>query len=275
MRKVSLFKGEPLWNFNGFHVCDENGMGKVVEDEHLIVEMNVTDEDYVNRILPCIRHKRYIDDKCQQTSINISLTNEVTNGLRDTALVVPSEKFKGMYRLKYNQNICEHCTGFIETKNLTFDDTFVPKKVKKTARHIVPVYVDVKEIRVVQTPSFNSETNRWELTDVEKEVIFQKQVEDVFDLYDKSGNIIGTHKVLKTEVKEVDEIDLETGEVIYDNVLGEDNLPVQIQKFNKRYINENGNVISKEEYEQNGGAIVIDCTIKPICPILKETLVSS
>jgi hypothetical protein len=274
MRKVSLFKGEPLWNSDGFHVCDETGRGKVVEDEHVVVEMNVTDEDYTNRILPCTNNQvRYFSNKIHGEKCTIPLTNEVTTGLRIGAMVIPSTKFPGMYRLKYNQNVCEHCEGFV-ADYVTFDDVLIPKTKKKTKTEVVPVMITVTETKIVQKPAFNSETNRWEMEDVEETETVEKQDEDVVELYDKSGNLIGTHTIQKTKMEEKDVIDYNTGNVVQEDVLDENGVPVQIQKFNKRYINDLGTEITKEQYEISGGAIVIDCPIRCICPKFKERCLS-
>lgn len=268
MRKVSLFKDEFLWNSDGLHVSGDDGFVKRVEDEHIVVEMNVSEEDYASRILPCVNFRRNVENFCSDEKITISLTNEVSSGLRYGALVVPSTKFPGLHRLKYNQNVCEHCSGFLideNNMNITFGDIYTTQRKKKTKIEEKAVMVSIKETQIVQKPVFNSETGRWELNDVEEEIIVETQDKNVFDLYDKNGTIVGTHTVFKTETKEVDVLDPHTNEIIYEDVLDENGTPIQIQAFNKRYINENGAEISKEEYEIDGGYIVIDCTLQKIC----------
>jgi excinuclease UvrABC ATPase subunit len=178
-----------------------------------------------------------------------------------------------MYRLKYNQNVCEHCEGFV-ADYVTFEDVLIPKTKKKTKTEVVPIMITVIETRTIQTPFFNSETNRWEIEEIEETKTFEKQEEEFVDIYDKSGNIIGRHRIEKTKTEEKDVIDLYTGNVVYEDVLDENGAPVQIQKYNKRYINESGNEITKEEYEIKGGAIVIDCPIQLICPKFKELCLS-
>jgi hypothetical protein len=272
MRKVSLFRGEPLWNSEGVHEPDGKGSVKFVEDEHIVIEMNV--EDYERRVLPCIDYYRKNNCKIRSTEKQtIRLTNEISNiPITKNTFVVPS-LIDGFFRIKYNQNICEHCVGTIDDKDITFDDIYINKTRKKTKQQKVPVFIDVIETKTIEKPVFNEETNRWELTSVEEQVTVKKYAEDTFDLYDKNGTIIGTHTVPRTTTEEVDVLD-EYSQVMYEEILDENGNPEQIQKYNKQYINKEGTLISKEEYDLNGGWVVIDCVVNKICPVYLETCLS-
>lgn len=159
------------------------------------------------------------------------------------------------YGCKQNDDLLHNYT----VAKITMDCNFNPQMVYQKKMRMKKVFkeVNVKTTKIQETERsevvYNEETSRYERTVYQDQTEIEEDVIDEVDLYDaETDEIIGKHKVTRTELQEIEEPDRDpvSGRIIWDDS------SEQELEYSLRYVNSQGQTITDLQY--NSGTPGVD-----------------
>ena len=193
------------------------------------------------------------------------------NGVLVNGDYISSSSVAG-YGMKQNTNKLLNSTVAKITCNCNFTLTKIVKqklKVITTTETYEENAVEDIEITTTETKViYDTTLSRYIQKEVSTTKIQENQpIYDTFDLYNESGEVIGTHQVERkeTKTKTVTEIDYDSnGDVQYEDDLDEDGNQQMIYPFETRFLLPDATQITEEEYNTKlaaGEQVYIACFV--------------
>ena len=269
---------------------DENSIGLIVSSSGKYINLNNSIETTINECLPIcnitkidndikifgvISDKEDTDDNRYhgikiESVINKANKNEqrmFINSLGEGAVwvcnkngnlvngdYISSSSVAG-YGMRQNTNKLLNSTVAKITCDCDFSLTKIVKQKLKlittTETYEENVFEEIYKTNTENVIEYDEELSRYVQKEVTTTKTEKEQVYDTVDLYNESGEVIGTHKIERkeTKTKTVTEIDYdENGDVQYEDDLDENGNQQMIYPYDTRFLLPDGTQITEEEY---------------------------